>query len=96
MFANIYPKSNRLYLLPFVALPDFASNNLADSGKDDVARQTEKVTAMTVVTILIVDRILRRMTVFCLILAIIVAGGGNPFLCRQTFEEENRPTHRTR
>jgi len=63
MFANIYLKLNRLSLLPFVALPDFASNNLADFGKDDVARQTEKVTAMTVVTILIVARILRRMTV---------------------------------
>lgn len=55
MFANIYLK----YLLPFVALPDFASNNLADFGKDDVARQTEKGTAMTVVAILIVARILR-------------------------------------
>ena len=100
MFANIYLKSNRLYLLPFVALPDFASNNLADFGKDDVARQTEKGTAMAVVTILIVARILRSMTVLKALhqsnFGNHCRGRGQSFPVLQTFEEENRPTHRTR
>jgi hypothetical protein len=54
MLANISHIKNRVHILPFVALPDFASNNLADFGKSDVARQTEKGTAMTAVPILIV------------------------------------------
>jgi hypothetical protein len=55
MLANISQIKNRVeHLLPFVALPDLASNNLADFGKSDVARQTEKGAAMTAVPILIV------------------------------------------
>ena len=98
MLANISQIKNRVHILPFVALPDFASNNLADFGKDDVARQTEKGTAMAVVTILIVARILRSMTVLKALhqsnFGNHCRGRGQSFPVWQTFEEENRPTQR--
>ena len=87
MLANISHIKNRVHILPFVALPDFASNNLADFGKSDVARQTEKGTAMTAIIILIVVAGLCEDNSAKSLLLSTIMTGGNPFFCVKLFDE---------